>query len=324
MSTIEKVNQSNGVISDSAVGLPPKETKGKALHELYNKDTQEKSADNLAKKEQSSPSFFQKIISWLPFYQSSAPIDAKVADGTPDLKISATRPINHTPVLDKPEDFDEEETTISPFNYQANEDTVDKVGERKIAEGLALMSSLTMEQVAAIVLRAQLEIEKDRAITVQDSFSKLHDLRKIHQKTIEQVKDVLMKDEKVMGHFQTAQSVAKFASVVVAILAIGVTAAASGGFAVPALFSSISTIGTYATAGITALVHGGKAYSESQMNQRKATLTDSQHKDQRFDDQLSSHSDKMKDIAESDAHFSEHLMNLLKMKDRLSQSINKG
>jgi hypothetical protein len=318
MSMVEKVKKVGSVTDVKTDDLPLKEVKAKGapLHEVFKNDTQAKADE----KEEAYPSLLKRILSMLPFAQDTkTTVAAAPMEKSEEIKISSAKPISPIPVLEKPEDFEEDEKTISPFNYNKGDDIVSNVSDKKIMEKLTLLSTYTLEQIVAFVLKAQLEIEKDSAITTQDTFTKLHNLKKIHQRTLQQVKDLLVHDEKIAGRFQTAQSVTRAASLVCGLAAIVVTL---GGVAVPATIASLAVAGTAVSGGFDALVSTGKAYTESTMNQHKATLTKSSHEDKNYDEKIATQHDHMLNIADSNNMFSEFLMKLLKIRNRQSQAIH--
>lgn len=282
----------------------------KGLPEVF-KDTQAP----YESKEVGAPPVLERATSWLPFSEVKTPEIPRVSKTGETLK-----PLDPTPKLEIPEDFNlnDDDKTISPFNYGIHEKPLAQMSDAKIREGLALMSSLSMDQVAAIVLKAQLEVEKDRAITAHDSFTKLNELRKIHQKTIQEVKDVLMKDQKTAGYFQTVESVARAASIACAL----VTAAVTGGWTVPAAIATAAKAAVVIASLTTAASSiGGTYYTERKVNKHKATLTASEHKETVFEGKITSRSEEMTSIADSDSTFSQQLLNLASMHQKLSQAI---
>jgi hypothetical protein len=309
VSGVHSIDFTNGLVPDTSF-----ENKGLPLHEIFKDDTQ--SSSNPAKTELSLKSGW--LSTWLPLKTKENTSTVEAPTQTVAVEAAKPRPIDSTPMLEKP-DLIDESLSVAPFSKTG--DTAVKGSEKKYMEAIALMSSLSMEQVMTIVMKEQLEIEKDRLVTTQDGLLKLQDLKKLHQQTVDNVRDHLLKDEKVYNFFGSAASVAKFASFLCSFVALAVSLAGAAGIAAPAALTYAMTVGTYSTSGFTAIVKGGQYYSETRVNQDKAALIESNHKRKSSNEQIDSHSEKVLSISEANTQFEEHLISLLKMRERMGKVI---
>ena len=318
---IDVVDHHNGLLYD----IPPpvqRNESGKPLHEVFNKDTQE------VTEKDKKPSWAEWIASWIPFVgqtQTANVIDsAKSPTEVQNVgSVTQKKLLDPTPALDAPlYDDEENDTTLSPFSGTTNEPPLkEKIRLKQAAEVIASMSDYTMDQIISIIMKAQLELEKEGAITVQSGFLKLQDLKKIHARTIEEVKDALAKDENIHSGFKKASNIAQIASGVFGFISMGLVIAATGGFAVPAALAYAATVGTMSAATLAVVAHGGKSYAETSLNQNKGKLAELSHERKKNNDSLAGHADVIEQIADAQSGYEQVLLDRLKSRQNVTQQI---
>jgi hypothetical protein len=298
--------------------------KGKAIHELFNKDTL---TSTESVQETQKPSFFAKIAPWLYTPQVSAPPSTTVSKTVSDLAIKKAEPIQTTPELDKPElppnaSLEGVVPKMTP-HLLLKSGKKEEISEKDIVLALSQMSSKTIEEVVAIVLKAEMELARDGAEISEDSFSRLSKVRKLQEKTLDEIRDALQKDAKVAGILDTVSKIAMGASFVCAIAGLIVTFALCPAFALPALpaLTLIAQIGTPATALAAGLTTGGKGYANIRNKQDKAKFESHKHEMTKTSESADNYREQLVTHGESESHYKEAYVRFLRSLEKIKNKV---
>ncbi len=318
-------------IKNSVETLPPP-TEGYGLHQVFNKDvlTTSRTSEDLSKTEIQKPSFLSKINPWWIEPEVKTVVSpSSVRSDKEVLTIEKTKPISRVPVLDKPEFVQEDSVTDTLSAFPPTSErapTAEKLSPQQLVEGLSLMSEHSIQRIIEIILKVQLELEKENALVAEESYSKFQQLKKIKEAMLQEIKDVLEKDERIAGYLGSAQKLAIAASVICGLAAAsisfglltpaGTAIGALLGVAIANTFVATVTLlgstGTAVSAGLTGLATGSKAYFDRRTKEDQAKHTISEHLDKHYSDLVDETRSHLEGIANMDGDFKERLIYLLK------------
>jgi hypothetical protein len=182
------------------------------------------------------------------------------------------------------------------------------------------MSDRTLEEVMFIIIKAQLELEKESAHVAEGTFSNYQDFRKLQDKILQDVKDALVKDQQVMNVLKNIQNAAFAASFVCGLVA----ATVSFGFVAPVgiALTLTTVVAPTAAAGLTGLTTGSKAFYQRRLNEDKAKHAEINHQDEYYAGLINDTRERIVSIAESDNSFKERLIQLLKRLQRMCKLVS--
>lgn len=280
--------------------------------------------DSLSAKQEtpSSPSLWNRFSAW--WNGSSSPVTA----ATPLQE--AVKPLSATPPLEPPTaSLIQDKLPPSP--------TAPKWKLTSIEEGIAQMSQHSIDAILFIISEAQLDLEKEHAKIAETTHTKYIAFQQAQQKILHEIKDVLLKDEKVLNYFKTAQNVtlaaATIAGLAAAATAMGVLVPATAlvgatcGAAAEMIFWNAATImattGSAAAAGMSGLTTAGKLYAETSANARRAAHERHQHRDRYLDGCLENSRNRLGGIHENSTSFQDLWLQQLKRLDVLRKMILK-
>lgn len=320
--------------------LPPP---GLPLHQVFNKDTLNGLAEDFAfqamELDDVTPSLWSRITSWWE-KPKTAPLTQVVVQPAEMEKsplAASMEPINSVPAIDPPDHIAEDllEAELPPISKKTPLKSSLTSGE--MSEALALMSQQTIEAVMFIIYKAQIELEKDNAYTTEGTFSKYLAYQKKQQEVLQEIKDVLVKDENVANKLATAQNITAAAAIISGVAAAamsfgllgpvgGFVGAALGQTAAGLFMGAATAIGTYGpavTAGLTGLTLGSKAYFKRRTNEDKAKHEEFSFKDKYYNDRLEDMRTRLTDISQKDDVFKENWIRSLKRWNKLIQLLSK-
>ncbi|CUI16392.1 putative membrane protein [Candidatus Protochlamydia naegleriophila] len=309
-------------IEDDFTSCAPKgigSVQGQAIHQLFSKDVFIQDLSQASLEETTSPSFWSKINPWwIPEIQANKIETSKTVS---DMEIQKAEPISSVPGLDKPTLPGEAslEGVVPQFAPQSIKKQEVKLSEKDLLEVVSNLEQRTVDEVMAIVIKAQLEIERDGAALSQDSFTRLQNMRKIQEQMLEDVKEALAKDQRLAGYLDKAQMVAIAGAALCGLASIAITA----GMSTPAVIAAAKFSGFF-TAAITAITAGGKGYNNVRTNEDKASQTTYKHELQKTNESADDHRDEMVKFAESNGHFQDELIRLLKRLKKMNDTVFQG
>lgn len=309
------------------------------LHEVFNKDTLN-SLDFVSQTMEMhavTPSLWNRIISWFWKPETVSPPKTMESAATKNLPLPSIEPINLVPAIDPPEHMPADLEGAKFPGASKKTPLKNVVQSKDIEEILAQMSEQTLESVMFIVFKAMLELEKENAKSTETTFTKYIDYQKLQQNVLQEIKDVLMKDEKIAKRLETVQTYAAAAALLsgVAMAAvsfgllapvggfIGATIGASAGSAFVAAATAVGTIGPPVTAGLTGLTLGSKAYFKRRMQEDQAKHEEFSYKDKYYNSRLDDMRARLWTISEADGAFKEHWIRALKRLDRMRKLVLK-
>lgn len=241
---------------------------------------------------------------------------------------NSPKPLSRIPQLEKP--------IIRNFDIpNCKAKKVKSLDSDELISGLQLLSPQSIEEIVTAICIAQLDLEKEHVKTVETTQSKYLEFQKAQQKLLQDIREILMKDENVLAYFKTGQAVALAAGIVAGIAAAaisfgllapaaGVIATIAGSTAGSIFFSIASTIGVIgpaATAGLSGLTFSGHAYMKYQTGEHQAEGERTQHIERYLNERLEDTRNRLSTIAENDGAFKEHWLQLLKRANILRKLI---
>jgi|GEM_PF-2794128 len=293
---------------------------GSALHEIFNQDIIDQvSVDKLSEiieNETLTPSLWNKILSWFKETELVAPASPSSTPLMTSLETSTLEPIHPTPTLEAPDSIptDLEVARFSPPSpkIQKNRSSV-----TEIEEALALMSDQTIESIMFILAKAQIELEKENAHVAEGTFAKYVDFQKLQQKVLQEIKDALMKDERIAQKLKYTHNVVAAATLLAGLAGAVIVF----GISPPAIVSYLANGPAIAVA--NALSLSAKAYFQYRFNQDKAKHEEYNHRDKYYNDRLDDSRNRLIATAESDSAFKEHWIRFLKRSDKMRKIVLK-
>jgi hypothetical protein len=198
----------------------------------------------------------------------------------------------------------------------------------EITEVITLMSDQTIETIMFTIFKTQMEIEKENANVAEGTFSKYLDIQKLQQNALEEIKDALIKDQKVAQYLQKAQKIAGVASICAQLLA-----AATGYGALNPLIASLGpTAGQfflYVAQNVAPILAGGlygsailtKAYHQSIENENQAKHENYSYQDRYYQGRVEDIRNCLLRTAEADTVVKEKWLRFLKRCDKIIHKI---
>lgn len=285
---------------------------GLALHQIFNQDVLNEWISQSVEVETFTPSLWQRILAWFKGTEKDSTSQVstnKTSLESTEIKSEALSPV---PVLDPPENIPEDLRDIKLPPVSKKDDFKTKLSSSEFEEALSLMSEQTIEAIMFIIFKTQIQVEKENANTAEKTFSKYLDFQKLQQKVLCEIKDALVKDEKIVQRFGTVQNIASYLA--------GVTAfAATFGLLGP--FWGFLASGT--AAGLTAVTLGVKAYFQNLMNEHGAQHEGYVHHNQYYNDRTDDSRNRLMAAAEADMVFRERWIHFLRRLDKMRKLIFK-
>ncbi|MBA2368640.1 MAG: hypothetical protein H0V82_06415 [Candidatus Protochlamydia sp.] len=297
---------------------------GKAIHELFNKDTLNCAASVQVPQK---PSFFAKIAPWLYTPQVSGQPTTAISKTVSDLAIQKAEPIQTTPELDRPElpPNASLEGVVPKMTPQLllKAGKKDEISEKEIVLALSEMSSKTIDEVIAIVLKAEMELARDGAEIAEDSYSRLSKVRKLQEKTLDEIRDALQKDSNLLGKLNTANKIALAASFIAAAAGLIVAFSICPAFALPALpaIAMVAEIGIPATALAAGMTTAGKGYANYRGKQDKAKLESHRHEMTKSSESADNYREQLVTHGESESHYKEAYVRFLRALEKIKNKV---
>lgn len=315
---------------------PPRQKEGLALHEIFNED----SLLQIAPPSTFLGSIWKKFFSWPGSEEKSASLSTQ----TPGT-LSTLESVSFEPVLTPPSDMpaDLHSLRLPPLSQRGGQKDV--LTPIEISEALSLLSDKSIESIMSIIFSAQIDLEKESATVSEGTFSKYAEFQQVQQKILLEIKDVLAQDERFAKKLNRAQYVAIVATVITGIAAaavsFGLFAPAVGAMIVQTLgprfgpragdlfklFGAVTTkigaFGPAATAALTGLTTGAKAYFQRRNDEHTAEHTNREHDHQYYGDRVEESRERLMSVAESDQAFKECWVRLLKRVGRMQKIILK-
>lgn len=285
------------------------------LDQIFQQDRlkESNSASPIASPEPTQPSFWELFLS---FFWKKPEVNKSAALPSPETEIKAAplKPLSAIPAIDKPEG--------TSFTWTPSTDVKEAkqtVSLSWVKEGLSLMSSSTIEALMFIILRRQLESEKENAEAVEKTFTNQEKAQQLKEKILEEVKEALAKDEKVAGYFKTAQALT-IAAGVVSAMAIAIVFAPAG--------AGIGAAGTalikYGAATLT-LINGFKTaletYFQTKGSENKASFERARHASKIHEFRMEELHQHIMAVAETDSSFKEALLQETKRVNKMLRSM---
>lgn len=294
----------------------PSSQAGSALHQVFNKDTlNTASADFLACAVETevltTPSFWNKLLSWWKKSEKTSTPQISPSSFAEKLEVDSLKPLSSVPTLEIPDHIPEDLQGVKLPLISKKGPTKSGLTPSEIGEGLVRMSQHSLDSILFIIFQAQLEWEKEHANTAEKTFSKYVDFQKLQERILQDIKDVLVKDEQTAKHFKTAQNITLGASLISGLIA----AAAQYGFLKNHPLAV--TVSSIITASFTGLTMAAKTYFQRRMNEHQAEHEGYEHRNQYYGSLITDARERLMTIAEADNAFKErwaqHLRRLSKM-----------
>lgn len=259
----------------------------------------------------------KELLSTLQSHISSQDLENEIPSN--QISENSPKPLSRIPQLEEPLNQHFDIPLCKTKKRQS-------LGSEELISGLQLLSPQSIEEIVTAICLAQLDLEKEHVKTAESTHTKYLEFQKAQQKLLQDIREILMKDENVLAYFKTGQAVALAAGLVAGIAAAalsfgllapaaGVIATIAGSTASSIFFSVASTIGVIgpaATAGLSGLTLGGHAYMKYQSGEHKAENEKTQHIERYLNERLEDTRNRLSTIAENDGAFKEHWFQLLK------------
>lgn len=288
--------------NEEAAWLEARPSSGATLHELFNGESFS-AAIGIGKTTEfwnnaTSPSSYLDIDDIQPVEPSLA-VAAHQIDTQP-------KPLSPIPVLEEPEVVPPLIHSLPSKQKNANATlTLDQ-----LQQAISLMSGETISNLMRILLRAQFELEKETAVTAEDTFAHYQKLKDVYMNMLQEVKETLAKDERVAGYLETAQNITLTATFICQVgIATGLL-----GFLGPAATTVILVL----TAATTALISGTTAYFKRRTHEDRAEHTIYEHEGKLVSEVSNESRDHLTTILENDDAFKESLIQIIKRLRRMS------
>lgn len=289
--------------NEEAAWLETRPSSGATLHELFNGESFS-ATSGIGKTREfwnnaSSPSSYLDI-------DDIQPVEPSLAVAAHQIN-TQPRPLSPLPVLEEPEVVPPLIHSLPSKQKNANATlTLDQ-----LQQATSLMSGETLSNLMRILLRAQFELEKETAVTAEDTFTHYQKLKDVYINMLQEVKETLAKDERVAGFLENAQNITLFATF---ICQAGIAAAQLLGLVAPAAM----TVTLVLTAGMTALISGTTAYFKRRTNEDRAKHTTYEHQDKLLSEVSNESRDYLTTTLENDDAFKECEIQIIKRLRRMS------
>lgn len=294
---------------------------GKGLHRVFNQDTlnqrtEAPSETSISKPERStSPSFLEKVLAWCKGTNNPKP-KAEV-EKFPSLPVSEIpKAISPIPVLEAPNQMTEELASLKLPAPSRTAELKEKLTSADLDEAIALMSSQSIESIMFLIFRTQIGLEKEKANVIESTYNKYVDAQQLQQKLLGDIKDILIKDERIAERFGTAQKISLLAATVAGLLSFGAP------YLSP-IWVTVSSVTAAAAGGLSVLTNGGEVYFQHQANEHKALHSTYNHKTKYYEERSDNFQERLMGTAEADTVFKERWAKLLRRNDKMRQLILK-
>lgn len=315
---------SAGSQADSAGSQSEKKAfSGSPLHQLFDLDIEDalpiQALDLSLELESKMPSFWSRIFGW--WYQPELKMQNSVPPASQvDLfEVDEVEPISPVPMIDEPDSMPADLAAAKLPQELKRTKLKENLLQKELVEVLASMSEQTIEQIMFIVLKAQIELEKETANVEEETFSKYQEFKKIYEKSLQDIKKALADDEKVASKFNKAQICAFAVSFVCGLISAAVTAGLLTPAGVP-LVAYCSTLAPFANAGFT-LTTCSKAYFDRRLKEDQAKHEEINHQDQSYTTRVEDSRERLISTADADNAFKERWINLLKRLNKMSSLV---
>jgi len=291
--------------------------------------------------EEKAPSFWIRIYAW--FNNLGTEEIDPLSSSMPADALKQPEPVDLLPLLDPPEKIpaDLENALLPPA--AKNKSSRQTLTSSEVVEAASLMSQRTIEEIMCIIMKGQIELEKENALVAESTFTKYQNIKKLREKVLEEIKDALIKDEQVLKKCKTVQNVALVASFICGIAAaavsfgalapagaalgglVGALAGATAGNLASAGFlfagTQLATYGPVVAAGLTGLATGAKAYSKRRLNEDQGNHEQFSHQDKYTSDRIEDAQERLMTVADADQVFKESLIQIIKRLNKMTQLV---
>ena len=196
----------------------------------------------------------------------------------------------------------------------------------EMLEAASTLSQHTIEEIMCIVMKGQIELEKENALVAENTLEKYQHIKKLREGVLDEIKDALAKDEKFLQYCKNAQNVAAlaafFCGIATAAVSFGVLAPLGAGAAF-SVVSALATYGPVVTACFMGVTTGSKAYSQRRLNEDMAQHEQFNHQDKYTGDRIEDARERLMAAAEADQVFKERLILHAKRLSKMIQLVMK-
>lgn len=237
-----------------------------------------KSPENYLEDPPQSTGFIERIMNWW---------QGKTEDGSPDVvqKVSDPDelPVGLVPTLNPPDGMP---TDAQKVKFPKTIQHTNHMTDGEIFEGLKRMSEATLHQILMIVLKNQMVIEHEAALTTYDTLLTFQKQKTFEQNMVKEVQRAIEKDEKMAEYFKKTQNIALAAAVATGIVTtIGAAAIVAPialvlGATVGAVLMAGLTILPYASASLGAVSAATKSYYQVRASDNAKLFKEHHHTDQ--------------------------------------------
>lgn len=281
------------------------------LSHVFKNDQLSKKVEIGQTKALDAPSLLNKLKSW--FY--SVGQDSEIV--TP-LETKTHEPISLIPELASPNGYSKDLQKTNLPHVSIKKDPRASFNQSDITETIASLKDKTIDEIVAIVMQEQMELEKENALVAENTLSTYQKYKKLHENTLPKIKEALSKDEKVLAHCKTAQNVAVVASCICGALAATVT---FGVFAPVGILATIAAYGPVAAAALVGIGSGARAYSERRLDEDKADFMKFNHQDKLTLERMEEAKEHLQRISESDQAFKETFLKQIKSLNKMTRLV---
>lgn len=209
---------------------------------------------------------------------------------------------------------------------------------QELDELLHQLEEQTLHDILRVILLRQIDLEKEIACAAGQTVTSHQDMQRKHDVLLEEVGQLLRRDQKVHRHLQTAQQITTAATLICGVagaivgggllsrigLLIWRWAGAATGGAVLAGISLTAGVGAIVACVSNGFTHGLKAYYKRGVNHDLARQESIHHIRQAEEREIERANQRLMAIAETDQAFKERLFRLLAEFQQLIQLILKS
>ena len=277
---VHSLSNSTSSTSTSGFSLPEEKTvvsnhfEAKTLDQLFDPHSIA-SSTSIAEEKKERLGLFKLLSALLGL--SKKPIAEKTKKTLPQ-----NSSIHFAPVLEEPDALP---SHLKNLKLPPKLEQPLNVDQQEILSSIENLSDQSMYQIMAAVMKMQSEIAKEEALFALDDFEKFQQLQIYRQKILKEIKGLLLKDEKLLAKFKTAQKAA---------LAVGAVATISSvlGLTVPLVAAAAAIASVTSTA--------GKAYYKYCSNARSADYANLDHLNKGTKLQINETARRVEEAAEHD------------------------
>ena len=174
------------------------------------------------------------------------------------------------------------------------------------------MSQQTLDEIMCIIIKGQIELEKENALVAENTLDTYQKIKTLHEKVLDEIKDALMKDENFLKNCQWAKTAAFAVSGAVA------TFVTFGLFAPVGILGALATYGPMAIAAITT---GTKAYADQRLSEDEAQHEQYRNAEKSLSLRIEDTQETLMSAAEKDQLFKERLVQFVKRLSKMNQLV---